>query len=491
MKVDTGNLPCCSCDKGSVRANADGSREDGKISGIGCCGGSKKGKKKKTLTCTQKVSLVMLALADFMSVCSMSIISPFYPAESASKGVPESLSGLVFGAYALVVFLTSPIFGKILPKFGAKYMFISGLLVSGVSSIIFGLVDRIHDYTWFVTASFCIRAVEALGASAYSTASYVLIINIFPDNAGSVRGLLETFVGLGLSAGPGLGGVLYAIGGFGLPFYVVGVTTIFIAILNAYLLSQPKKNEVETSGSFRNLLKLWPVLITCGIIVITSMTGSYLDPTLEPHLRAYDLSSSQVGLMFLLLSATYGVTSPLWGWMSEKFRDYSWLMTTGLFGSSVVLLFMGPSPVFTFLEDSIPLNAAALSALGIFIAMSLIPTYQFILDSAMENGFQENLGTHSVVAGLWSSVYSLGEVIGPISGGFLLEKFDFPITSSVYALLNFICACGALLYFKMSRRKPKTVEVTYVENGIYHIECKYCDVADEENVDRDVEDIRL
>lgn len=61
----------------------------------------------------QKVSLVMLATADFMSFCSMSIMAPFYPKEAASKGMSESMSGFIFGYYALVVFLSSPIFGKI------------------------------------------------------------------------------------------------------------------------------------------------------------------------------------------------------------------------------------------------------------------------------------------------------------------------------------------------------------------------------------------
>lgn len=70
-------------------------------------------KEKNVLSYKQKVSLVMLAIGDFMSVCSMSIISPFYPAVSAEKGVPGSVSGLIFAVYALVMFLTSPVFGKI------------------------------------------------------------------------------------------------------------------------------------------------------------------------------------------------------------------------------------------------------------------------------------------------------------------------------------------------------------------------------------------
>lgn len=48
-------------------------------------------------------------------------------------------------------------------------------------------MDAIKGYDLFTTLSFIIRGFEALGASAYSTASYVIIMNTFPDNAGTVR----------------------------------------------------------------------------------------------------------------------------------------------------------------------------------------------------------------------------------------------------------------------------------------------------------------
>ncbi|KAJ8960835.1 hypothetical protein NQ318_020131 [Aromia moschata] len=376
----------------------------------------------KKFTVKQKIALVMLGTADFMSFCSMSIMAPFYPKEAASKGMTESMAGFVFGYYALVVFLSSPIFGKVvsmaasdlqydlltttllfqLPRLGVKLLFITGLLISGICSLLFGTLHIIDDLTLFTTLSFVIRGIGALGASAYSTAAYVIIINIFPDHAGAVRGLIETFVGLGMSAGPGIGGILFAvsiIGGFGLPFYVVGFIIIVIAPLNIYLLPPAEKCEVGTkSGSLTNLLKLSP----------------------------FHLSPGNIGLIFLLLSAMYGFCCPAWGWLTDRMRNYWWLMTTGLFCNSIILLFLGPSPVLSFLQDSILLNIISLSALGVFVAMALMPTYQFILDSSLQSGFVENLGTHSVIAGLWSSVYSLGEVLGPVLGGYLMEKYDFP-----------------------------------------------------------------
>ncbi|KAG5892966.1 hypothetical protein JTB14_015011 [Gonioctena quinquepunctata] len=159
----------------------------------------------------QKMTLISIALVDFMSFCSMSIMAPFFPKEASEKGLSDTLSGFVFSFYALVMFIASPIFGKIIPILGAKFLFLFGIFVAGACNILFGLLDNIENITLFTTLCLVVRGLEALGASAFSTASYVFVVKTFPDNLGSVIGILETFVGLGMSTGPAIGGILYSI----------------------------------------------------------------------------------------------------------------------------------------------------------------------------------------------------------------------------------------------------------------------------------------
>lgn len=73
-------------------------------------------RKNQKFSLTQKVALAMLATADFMSFCSMSIMAPFYPKAAASRGMSDAMSGFIFGYYALIMFLFSPVFGKIVRK---------------------------------------------------------------------------------------------------------------------------------------------------------------------------------------------------------------------------------------------------------------------------------------------------------------------------------------------------------------------------------------
>lgn len=59
------------------------------------------------------MTLASLALVDFMSFCSISIMAPFFPKEALQKGLSDTLSGFIFSFYAFVMFTTSPIFGKL------------------------------------------------------------------------------------------------------------------------------------------------------------------------------------------------------------------------------------------------------------------------------------------------------------------------------------------------------------------------------------------
>ncbi|XP_067013880.2 MFS-type transporter SLC18B1 [Anabrus simplex] len=409
----------------------------------------------RNFTRTQKLALTSLCLVDFISFCSMSVMAPFFPKEASQKGMTDTVSGFVFSFYALIMFLSSPVFGKILPRVGAKFLFMSGIFVAGGCNILFGMLAHIESYYMFTSYCFLVRGMEALGASAYATASYVFVVDIFPDNIGSVLGILETFVGLGMSTGPAIGGLLYSVGGFELPFYSLGILMVLIVPVNFCLLPAGDACSVgKSTGSLMKLIKLPSVIIISMVIVVISNTWGFLDPTLEPHLREFDLSPEKVGLIFLLFSALYGVFSPIWGWLADRVNNHWSMMVVGLAVCSVGLLLLGPSPLLPFLSNTVWLNLVALSIMGVSVALTLLPTFQGVLDSALEGGCSDEIGTYSMVAGVWSCMYSLGEVIGPSVGGLLVDYYGFPICSTVMAGFTFALSVAAFLYFSTRDAKP-------------------------------------
>lgn len=174
------------------------------------------------MTNNPKITLLCLSLVNLTAYLTMSIIAPFFPYEASVKGMRNSWAGFVFSVYAFVMMISSPFLGKILPTVGAKFMLLSGIWFAGWSNVLFGVLEYVSDVTMFTLLCFVVRAVGAFGAASFSTASYTYIIHLFPDNVGLAFGLTETCVGVGMSLGPAVGGLLYGLGGYGLPFYVLG-----------------------------------------------------------------------------------------------------------------------------------------------------------------------------------------------------------------------------------------------------------------------------
>lgn len=55
---------------------------------------------------------------------------------------------------------------------------------------------------------------------------------------------------------------------------------------------------------------------------------------------------------------------------------------------------------------------------------------EFCIFNLSKNGFPNDITTYSLVSGLWTAFCSLGEILGPIFGGFLTENFGFETSSS-------------------------------------------------------------
>ncbi|RCN41954.1 hypothetical protein ANCCAN_12059 [Ancylostoma caninum] len=92
------------------------------------------------LSSKEWITVVMLALANLCSTVAFSCIAPFYPDEAKKKGMTESQTGIVFGIFELVMFVTAPVFGRYMTSIGSKNMFTLGLAITGITAILFGLV---------------------------------------------------------------------------------------------------------------------------------------------------------------------------------------------------------------------------------------------------------------------------------------------------------------------------------------------------------------
>jgi MFS family permease len=150
----------------------------------------------------------MLAIANLCSTIAFSCLAPFFPAEAQLKNLNSSEVGIVFGIFEMTMFILSPILGKYMAAIGSKRMFIAGLLITGVSTIMFGFLNFLPSGRIFFWTAILIRCAEAFGDACFVTSSFAISVATFPGRISTVVGIMETFAGLGFTLGPFIGYVL-------------------------------------------------------------------------------------------------------------------------------------------------------------------------------------------------------------------------------------------------------------------------------------------
>ncbi|XP_038052062.1 MFS-type transporter SLC18B1-like isoform X1 [Patiria miniata] len=173
-------------------------------------------------TLHQKITLLGAALTSFSTWSSYAVIAVFFPTVAEAKGMSQTFVGLVFSCHFIACGIGAPIWGKVLPHFGARFVFLAGAFVTGGCIILLGFVVDMPTLATFTGFTFAIRTLEGLGTSACNTAVGAILTYTFMDDVGVATSLMETVVGTSFALAPVIGGLFYNMGGFKVPFFVLG-----------------------------------------------------------------------------------------------------------------------------------------------------------------------------------------------------------------------------------------------------------------------------
>nr|XP_027235833.1 MFS-type transporter SLC18B1-like [Penaeus vannamei] len=422
----------------------------------------------------QIMILISMLLVDFSSFASMSIMAPFFPQQVDQRGLSPTVDGIIFSVYALVIVLVSPTIGKTLPIMSTKGVYMAGIITAGVANICFGFVVHVKNPEMFVVVAITLRVLVAFGSACFLTVIYTLVPVLFPDDMNTVNGMLETAVGVGMCVGPAVGVWLYSLGGFCLPFYGLGSFILLTVPVN--MLTFPKRGDispeliqgtdaerapVSEALGLTSILKRPGAVLPLAILSVTAVCLAVLYPTLQPHMHGLGVSVEGVGLVFLLMSAVYAVSSPLVGLATDRYNCPSSFMLAGLLLLTLALILIGNSPLLPNVTHDMlyKQDVVAVVVIGLASAMSIVPTFASILYVLGEDGIV-GVTTFSLVGGMWSASYSLGEMLGPLYAGLMAEYVSFATSTTVTALLPASLAVVQGVYMCMecyrSHGRPKS-----------------------------------
>ncbi|XP_067943441.1 MFS-type transporter SLC18B1-like [Watersipora subatra] len=430
--------------------------------------------------------LIFLVFLQCLSRGSDTMIYPFYPEVARVEGVTMAYIGIVYSAYDLARFISSPIFGTILTKWPPKSMCMVGTLISGSSLITFGYIEVISSGWCFLALCTILRVFAGAGSAMVTISTTSILLKASGFQSTNIIGIVEVGNGFAFAFGTAIGGTLYEFVGYVTTFWISGgalvISTLFTAVFIPAVVEEEKRSQ---QGFFQLLIIPGCVLLSLTLVISRMQDTCRNIGLTELYIEELGSNPDVLGLLYIFWSAFYISSCVVATRLLNKFSQSNYLaLIIGWIWSAVTALLVCPSPLFDFIfrgKKYFWLTTIDMAFAYIPSSIIYITPFQAALNLAEVNGYKRNsLHTYGMVTGLVNSAMSLGSTVGPVVSGIIIEDKGFGWTTTYLAFANFILAlligCYSI-YMRVTGQPTEVVE--YQDNE----EVKEEAVYDTEKVD--------
>ena len=122
------------------------------------------------------------------------------------KGIDESLTGIIMGAFSVPTLLLSTSFNKMVHHFTRKCVYLSGLYMLTGRALLFGLIERIDTPWLFVCIAITSRLIIGVGMFQTKTVIFSIAAKRFPQKKDINK--IYTYIGIWINIAVGVGPML-------------------------------------------------------------------------------------------------------------------------------------------------------------------------------------------------------------------------------------------------------------------------------------------
>ncbi|CEF71374.1 MFS-type transporter SLC18B1 [Strongyloides ratti] len=404
----------------------------------------------KTFNLSDWITFAILILSNFLSPVIYTCIFPFFNDIALIKNVSFICVGIIFGIFNFGSFILSPIIGRVIAIFGSRKIFIIGICLLSLGTILFSPVYLIKNKHYFFGICLFLRFIQSVGKTMIYTTTYVIASKNFLHHMSTILGCVEFGAGFGYTIGPFIGGFLYQYFGFYYIFLFLGFLSIIIGIFSFLYINLDDnklknvirdKNHVcesEKNYSWKKIIKIKDIWCLIYTIFFVGITSSFQDSSIPIGLKQFHFNSTKVGLMYIFFGGTYTIFSPISGFISDKYSVANFLIIFGYFLQTIVFLLLGSTSFFNYNPTEI-LYIICLLFMGFSSSIIYVPSFKKTITILKnEHKFLYNFKILSIVSGIFCSSYSLGALLGPIIGSLLINNYGYHSTIVIFSIISFI-----------------------------------------------------
>ncbi|WP_290369209.1 MFS transporter [Bacillus sp. CECT 9360] len=345
-------------------------------------------------------AFIILSFIMFLTMTGYGIVLPSLPYVAERLGLSSFQMGSLITGWALAQFISTPVWGRLIDRFGRKPILFIGLFGFGIAFI---LIIFAQTYGQLLVA----RIIGAtLSAGSLPAALTIVADSSDDENRGNAMAKIGAVNGLGFLCGPALGGVFAPLG-VNAPFIAAG-SLAFLALPFVWLsIKEPPKQVLKmaepsfirslvlvTKSGYRELY-----ILTLGISLAASslfgMLGYFM-------IDGFSATPGEVSMAFSIFAGGSAFVQFFLLKYLYQIRTENWIAKFGF-----VICAIG----YLLIAASINVWMAVLGCglVGVGSACTR-PTIISLLSK------QERMG-RGITMGLDQAIDSFGRILGPLIGG--------------------------------------------------------------------------
>lgn len=388
----------------------------------------------------RRSAFVILFFTIFLDLLGFGIVLPLLPNYARELGASPLQIGVIAGAYSVMQFFFSPIWGGASDKIGRRPVILISVATSAVSYFLF---SQSHSL-WFVFLS---RVLAGVGSANVTVAQAYITDITDRQNRSKSLGILGAAFGLGFVLGPPIGGAIKTNLGIEAVGYVAAGLT-FADLILAYRFLPESLKERKSRAEFRffstrNLSKAFQEPAIARLLAVNfCFTFAFVNMQISAPLlwkEHYGQTEQNIGFLFAFIGLTSVIVQGgLVGRFAKRFGEREVLVA----GVGIMTLGVGLIP---FIPETTLLSIGLLALAALAFGNGLCTPINASLVSlyASPGGQGETLGA-------LQSVGSLARMVGPISGS-LLYGLDYrlPYLAGSFALILGALWAASLFKFEL------------------------------------------
>ena len=339
----------------------------------------------------------------------MLMLGPLLVAVADDFGTSIAVAGQLAAATFITWGITAPLVGPISDTYGRRPVLLIGFMLMALGVLGSGAA-------WSYGSLLALRLITGIGSATLPpTIIAALADNLPPEKVGKAVGFITASSWVGLAVGVPAIALLGYIGGWRLPFYIIGGLSLAVWVpLYLYLPSGQRRlgQSIDLFNRFKVIGRQsapWYVFVANATqqMALSGLMTYFAAHMMESY--GWDEASTAPGLALLGVGAVVG--SSAGGFIAGRVRRLDWLAAISLAGGVVAgLLFV------------LGVNAWVVVAMA-FVASVLVSISMPVLMTLIMHLAGQSRGT---AGGMFATSNQIGFFGGASAGGFMLSLGGFP-----------------------------------------------------------------